>query len=589
MRREHFRLKYALELSRHIKGFGWYLTLAILCNMAFKLLPLLTSLTVSYLVVSVVGGQTGDVTRMVIAVGVLVLLTSLFSYLDVQVSHDMAYRILAQLRNQCYDKLDALAPAALVGERSGDMLSIILGDVETLEWFYAHTIGQLIVAVAVPLAALVFMGAHAWVLPVVVLPFIAVMIWIPRHSARLSDDQGTEVKRQTGTLNAVIIDGVQGLKDIISFRWQQSFFRKFMRTNDACERASLEYAIRRGDESRAITVVMEAAVLATDVVIVMLTASGKLSTLSTLPMFVLSSAIYSPIQEALAMSTNYGLIFGAAERVLGLFAMKPLVEDRGSSRLDRTDYTEVRFTDVHFAYPEAGGEEASTPVLNGLAFSFHTGESVALVGASGSGKSTAARLLQRFWDVDAGGIEINGKDIRDLTLASLREAVTVVPQEVYLFNLSIKENLRLAKADATDAEIRRAAELACADGFIQSLPDGYDTQIGERGLRLSGGERQRLAIAQAFLKDAPVLVLDEASANLDAENERLINRAVEALKKGRATLVIAHRLSTIRSADRVIFIRDGRTFAQGTYSELMESCPEFVALMGEKDDDEADE
>ena len=589
MRREHFRLKYALELSRHIKGFGWYLTLAILCNMAFKLLPLLTSLTVSYLVVSVVGGQTGDVTRMVIAVGVLVLLTSLFSYLDVQVSHDMAYRILAQLRNQCYDKLDALAPAALVGERSGDMLSIILGDVETLEWFYAHTIGQLIVAVAVPLAALVFMGAHAWVLPVVVLPFIAVMIWIPRHSARLSDDQGTEVKRQTGTLNAVIIDGVQGLKDIISFRWQQSFFRKFMRTNDACERASLEYAIRRGDESRAITVVMEAAVLATDVVIVMLTASGKLSTLSTLPMFVLSSAIYSPIQEALAMSTNYGLIFGAAERVLGLFAMKPLVEDRGSSRLDRTDYTEVRFTDVHFAYPEAGGEEASTPVLNGLAFSFHTGESVALVGASGSGKSTAARLLQRFWDVDAGGIEINGKDIRDLTLASLREAVTVVPQEVYLFNLSIKENLRLAKADATDAEIRRAAELACADGFIQSLPDGYDTQIGERGLRLSGGERQRLAIAQAFLKDAPVLVLDEASANLDAENERLINRAVEALKKGRATLVIAHRLSTIRSADRVIFIRDGRTFEQGTYSELMESCPEFVALMGEKDDDEADE
>jgi len=589
MRQERFRLKYALELSRHIKGFGGYLTLAILCNMAFKLLPLLTSLTVSYMVGSVIDGQTGNVAGMVIAVGVLVLLTSLFSYLDVQVSHDMAYRILAQLRNQCYDKLDALAPAALVGERSGDLLSIILGDVETLEWFYAHTIGQLIVAVAVPLAALVFMGVHAWVLPIVVLPFIAVMIWIPRHSARLSDDQGAEVKRQTGTLNAIIIDGVQSLKDIISFRWQQAFFRKFMRVNDACEKASLDYAIRRGDESRAITVVMEAAVLATDIVIVLLTASGRLSVLWTLPMFVLSSAIYSPIQEALAMSTNYGLIFGAAERVLGLFAMKPLVEDRGSTRLDRTEHTEVRFIDVHFAYPEAGSGEASTPVLNGLDFSFKTGESVALVGASGCGKSTAARLLQRFWDVDAGSIEINGKDVRDLTLASLRETVTVVPQEVYLFNLSIRENLRLAKVDATDAEIQRAAELACADTFIQNLPDSYDTQIGESGLRLSGGERQRLAIVQAFLKDAPVLVLDEASANLDAENERLINRAVEALKKGRATLVIAHRLSTIRSADRVVFIRDGRAFAQGTYTELMESCPEFAALMGEKDNDEVGE
>ena len=243
---------------------------------------------------------------------------------------------------------------------------------------------------------------------------------------------------------------------------------------------------------------------------------------------------------------------------------------------------EVRFEDVRFTYPAAKGGEPNPPVLKGLSFSFRTGETVALVGASGGGKSTAARLLQRFWDVDGGRISINGTDVRELTLENLRDIVTVVPQEVYLFNMSVAENLRLARLSATDAEIHEAARRARAEEFIEKLPKGYDTVIGERGLRLSGGEKQRLSIAQAFLKNAPVLVLDEASANLDAENERLINQAVEHLKQGRATLVIAHRVSTIRAADRIVMVENGRVAGEGTYAQLMEGCPEFRKLMGDE-------
>lgn len=588
MKHKKTRLHYAVELSRYIKGFGLYLAAAILCNMLFKLLPLLTSLTTSYLVSSVLLGSTSQVVQLFAATGGLVLLTALFAYLDVQVGHDMAYRILAQFRDKCYEKLDSLAPAALMGQRSGDMISIILSDVETLEWFYAHTIAQLVVAVVVPAGALIFMASLSWVLPVIILPFIAALVLLTKRPAQKANEQGRAVKRSFGRLNAIIVDGVQGIKDIISFRWQQEYFKRFFQANREYADASIAYAERRADESRSMFFVIESASLTVDIAAVLLFVTGRLSALWLMPIFALASAIFVPIQEALSMSTNYGLIFGAAQRVLGLFAMEPLVEDNGKKTLQRSDYTEVRFDNVTFAYPGRTDGEINPPVLNDLSFSFHTGETVALVGESGGGKTTAARLLQRFWDVEKGHITINGVDIRELTLDSLRDTVTVVPQDVYLFNVSVEENLRLARLSASEQEIHAAARNAQAEDFIRKLPESYKTRIGERGLRLSGGEKQRLSLAQAFLKNSPVLVLDEASANLDAKNERLINQAVSHLKHGRATLVIAHRISTIRSADRIVVIKDGKSIAQGVYDDLVETCPVFRALIGNEYADKAD-
>lgn len=582
------RLGCLYALSRHIRGFGWYLFFAVVSNLIFKLLPLLTGLTTSFMVGSVLMGDTGRVRHLLMLSGALVLLQAAFSYLDVQVSHDMAYRILASLRDQCYEKLDEIAPAAMASKRSGDVISIVLNDVETLEWFYAHTIGQLAVAILIPLSALVFMGTFSIVLPAVLLPFIALLIYIPKRTAAYSDEQGAQVKETMGTLSAIIVDGVQGLKDILSFRWQQEYFRRFIRSNKAYADASLAYASRRGKESSAILLIMGIASLSSDVAAAVLVASGRIPALWLLPLFVTSSAVFVPILDALNMSTNYGLIVGAARRVLGLFAMQPMVKDNGTLSFLDTGSTTVSFQDVVFSYPPDKEGEESVPVLKGLSFSFHTGETVALVGASGSGKTTAARLLQRFFDVDGGAITLNGVDVRQLSLHSLRENVTVVPQDVYLFNISVEDNLRMAKGDVSLRALQSAAQSAQAADFIKKLPEGWKTRVGEQGLRLSGGEKQRLSIAQAFLKDAPVLVLDEASANLDAENERLINQAVEAVKQGRATLVIAHRLSTIRAADRIVVLNEGKKEDEGTYTELIARCPYFAKLVGEEYEGESD-
>ena len=571
------RLGYAVRLSGYIKDFGWYLFFAVLCNMLFKILPLACSFVTSGLISSILFRDFSHVRLLSAAAVILAVLTAVFSYLDVQVSHDMAYRILAQLRDRCYEKLDELAPAALAGQRSGDMISIIMDDVETLEWFYAHTIGQIAAAVLIPSAALFFTGFLSPYLPAVIVPFIIILVMVPYRSSQKADRQGADVKKEAGLLNAVVVDGVQGLKDIISFRWQYGYLERFREADRAFCRASFRYALRRGDESRKMTAVMEAAAFAADASAVLLAVRGKLDAVWLLPLFVLFSAVFAPIRDALSMSTNYGLIFGAAERVLSLLSSTPAVRDTGNSHFPESGQTEVCFSHVSFAYP---GETAGIPVLEDLSFSFRTGETVVLAGASGSGKTTAVRLLQRFWDVSEGEITINGTDIREVPLAELREMMTVVPQEIYLFNLSVEENLRLAKLGASENEIRQAAEDARAS-FIQELPEQYDTVLGEGGLRLSGGEKQRIALAQAFLRDAPVLVLDEASASLDSENERMINEALERLKKGRAVLMIAHRISTIRSADRVIMIKNGKAAAEGTYEQLTACSEEFRTLIGE--------
>ncbi|MGI6696119.1 MAG: ABC transporter ATP-binding protein [Christensenellales bacterium] len=582
MLRNNERLRALVDLSKHIKGFRLYLAIAILCNLIFKLLPLFSSLIASYMVGSVLFGQAGQTRTLLVISAVLVVLTALFSYLDVSVSHDIAYRILAKLRNACYAQLSVLAPAAMQGKRSGEMINIVLNDVEQLEWFYAHTIGQIIVAVLIPGAALIFMGLFSWVLPVVMLCFIALMLWLPGRHSKLADKQGAEVKKEAGVMNAIAVDGVQGIKDIISFGWQRAYFNRFFAANKRYSDVSLAYAVRRSNESRLLTLIIGVASLVATLIAILLVKQGAVSATWFVPLLILFSGVFVPIMEALSMRTNYGLILGAAQRVLGLLQAKPEVRDEGQmDALPSAKKTVVQFDGVSFTYPASEGEAENPPVLDRTSFSFATGETVALVGASGSGKTTIARLIQRFWDVQGGGITINGLDIRELSLFALRTAVTVVPQEVYLFNISVEDNLRLAKADATKEEIVQACQQAQADRFIRNLPQGYDTVLGERGMRLSGGEKQRLSIAQAVLKDAPVLILDEASANLDAENESLINQAINHLKKGRATLVIAHRISTIRNADRIVVLEGGKALAQGTYEELMESCPYFRQLIGE--------
>lgn len=579
------RIGYAVRLSKYIKGMWKYLGISILFNFLFKITPVLISLLTAYMINSVILGNTEYVWQIFTTVCCLVIMSAVFAYLNVLVSHDLAYRILAKLRNVAYDKIDELAPAAMEGQHSAGLTSIVLEDVEQLEWFYAHVIGQIVVAILIPALSLVFLGILSPIIPLALIPFIVAMLIVPIFSSKKANNQGVAVKKAYAVLNEQIVDGTQGIKDIISFGWQNSFFTKFNKALLQHRDSQMNYALRSGDESRKIQLIIGVGTLCGEITAAILTVNGYLEAAWLIPVFQLCSAIFVPLQDALTMSTNYGLIFGAAKRIFDLLEMKPVVKQAENAVQIPVDFSaserrvKVAFEQVGFCYPSKE-EKETKEVLKNVTFAFTTNETVALVGASGSGKTTISRLLQRFWDVNRGSIKINGMDIKAADIESLREIVTVVPQDVYLFNLSVADNLRIARSEASMDEIVEAAKMAQADGFIRKLPNGYDTMLGERGVRLSGGEKQRISIAQAFLKNSPILVLDEITANLDSETERQINMAVERLKKGRATMVIAHRVSTIRSADRIIVLNHGEIIANDTYDNLMEHCEYFRQLIG---------
>lgn len=280
--------------------------------------------------------------------------------------------------------------------------------------------------------------------------------------------------------------------------------------------------------------------------------------------FLYLELLYQPVRALSSVWENIQEAFAGAERIAELLEQEPDVDERpGAVELTGRAHGDIQFRDVSFRY------SAGDWVLQNVNLSIDPGSVVALVGPTGVGKSTLALLIPRFYDVCTGSLTLDGHDIRDLTLRSLRGQISLVLQEVFLFHGTVRENILFGRPDATESELLEAAHIANAHAFIEELPEGYETKIGERGVKLSGGQRQRLAIARAVLRDAPILILDEATSAVDTETELLIQQALERLMVGRTTVVIAHRLSTVRNADKIVVLQDGRIAEQGTHRELM--------------------
>jgi len=528
----------------------------------------------------------GSLTASLVALLALVPITAALTWFESWIAHDLAFRLLAEMRIALYRLLDPLAPAYLQRHRTGDIISTATGDVETIELFFAHTIAPLFVALLVPGGVLLALALVAWPLALVLAPFLAGVALTPLIAGRAMERLGAALRSGTGDANAQMVDGVQGLRTIVAFG------RGRARTDEIAANSHAFYRLQRRflrDQAvqngviESLTGLGALAVLATGAWLV---TRGQLPR-TTLPVVTLLAATaFGPVTEIVRTLKELAQTLASARRY---FAIEdepvPVRDGPGISAgvpapMGATAVTghaaglPLAFDGVSFCY-DAG----ATPALRDVHFQVSAGQTVALVGRSGAGKTTLAHLLLRFWDPSSGRILLAGHDLREYRLDELRRLVALVAQDTYLFDGTLWENLRLGREDATDEEVRTAARRANVEEFAVALPDGYATQIGERGMQLSGGQRQRLAIARALLKDAPVLVLDEATSHLDAVNEAEVRQALERLMAGRTTLVIAHRLSTVRDAGSILVLDAGRVVEQGPHAALLEQNGLYARLI----------
>jgi ATP-binding cassette subfamily C protein CydCD len=491
-------------------------------------------------------------------------LAGLLHWLESWLAHDMAYRLLAEMRIDLFVKLEALAPAYLLERRSGDLLALATQDVETVEYFFAHTVAPAFVAVLVPGAVLVTLGVTAWPLALALLPFLAYAGFSPFINRRRIDRMGTQAREALGQLGAHVTETIQGLADLIAFQATAGRRVEFMalaRRYQQVRLALLDDLSRQGEKLELASGLGGLAIAALGAQLV---ASGWIAP-TLLPLLILVSvAAFLPVAEIAQVGRQLADTIASTRRLHVVHAEPVRIVDGPLEAVAPRGGSSLQFDGISFTYP---GQ--ARPALSNVSFDVAAGSTVALVGASGAGKSTVANLLLRFWDPARGAVRLDGVDLRQLTLDTLRQRIALVAQDTYLFNDTLEANIRLARPDASRHSIQRALEQAALADFVAALPEGMQTRVGERGVQLSGGQRQRVAIARAFLKDAPILVLDEATSHLDTVSEEQVRAALGALMVDRTTIVIAHRLSTIRAADAILVLDAGQLLESGTHDELL--------------------
>jgi ATP-binding cassette, subfamily B, bacterial len=497
------------------------------------------------------------------ALAVVAPLSGLLHWLESWLAHDMAFRLLAEMRIDAFRKLDALAPAYLVRRRTGDLMSLATHDIELVEYFFAHTVAPAFVAILVPAVVLVVLGSASGWIVLALLPFLLAVGLSPVLMRKRVDRLGSQAREAAGELGAFAVDSVQGLGEIVAFQQERPRGEQLDKLTDHHARLRLPFFSELTWQHSLVEILTGLGGLAVVATGAALAAQGTIDPASLPLLALLAMAAFLPVSEIAHVGRQLADTMGATRRVYGL-AQEPVPVTDGPGVGARSGPAALIVEKASFTYP---GQER--PALSDVSFAVPAGKTVALVGMSGAGKTTTAQLLMRFWDPDQGRITLNGADLRAWKLDDLRRRIALVAQDTYLFNDSLRANILIARPDAGEADLRAAVANASLADLVESLPDGLDSPVGERGTSLSGGQRQRVAIARAFLKDAPVLILDEATSHLDAVNETAVRGALDRLKADRATIVIAHRLSTIRDADLIVVMEHGRVVETGSHDALL--------------------
>ncbi|PPR20972.1 MAG: Multidrug efflux ATP-binding/permease protein [Alphaproteobacteria bacterium MarineAlpha10_Bin2] len=514
---------------------------------------------------------------LLIALYALAPFAGILHWLESWVAHDMAFRLLTEMRIALFAKLDALAPAYLLRRRSGDLVAIATQDIENVEFFFAHTVAPAFVALLVPAAVLAAVLFFGWPMSAALAPFLALIALSPFLMRKRVDRLASRASEAQGELNAHTVDTLQGLPEILAFRQEARRGAQLIDLVHRHHALRLPFFRDLTFQTALVETVTGLGGLAVVITGALLVSSGDLERTMLPLLTLLAMAAFLPVSEIANIGRQLADTLGGTRRLNAVHSEPvPVRDGPGVTSAEESDGGGValELENVRFTYP---GIKA--PALEGVSLSLAAGSTLALVGPSGAGKTTLASLLMRFWDPEEGTVRLNGHDLKNWRIDDLRGHISLVAQDTYLFNDTIRANILIARPDASEAEVAAAVSHAALGDFTAALPDGLETQVGERGTRLSGGQRQRVAIARAFLKDAPVLILDEATSHLDALNEQAVRRALDELMMARTTIVIAHRLSTVRDADQIVVMDSGRVCEAGTHAGLLAKGGLYAALV----------
>lgn len=540
-----------MRLIGLVKPLAVYMIIAIIMGLIGNLCATFITIFGGYAILSATGGKSPlPLVALFICVVAFAVVRGGLRYAEQACNHFIAFKLLALIRDKVFKALRTLCPAKLEGRDKGDLISVITSDIELLEVFYAHTISPAAIWILFTVIMSVFIGSYNLVSGLIALAaYIIVGIIVPVVISKLSGDSGIKFRTKSGELSSFVLESLRGLSETIQYGVGKNRLEKMNKMTDDLSGEEAEMKRMTGRNmavTNSIILIFDLAMLFCGVALYnngVLGFDGVLIT--TIALF----SSFGPSVALANLGSTLQNTFAAGNRVLDILDEKPSVAE--ITGCDDAVFGDVSVDNVSFSY---GGET----ILQNVSLTVPQNKVIGIVGKSGSGKSTLLKLLMRFWNVNNGDISIRGRSINSINTSQLRDMESYVTQETHLFHDSIKSNLKIAKLDATDEEIITACKKASVHDFIMTLPQGYDTPVGELGDMLSGGERQRIGVARAFLHDAPLMLLDEPTSNLDSLNEAVILRSLGEQSRGKTVVLVSHRQSTMRIADTVYSVEHGR-------------------------------
>ncbi len=540
-------MKNLIHLVKPLTG---YMILAILMGLLGHLCASFITIFGAFGVLQVLGMWKGSLGFLFIGVAVFAVLRGILRYAEQSCNHFIAFKLLALIRDKVFQSLRKLTPAKLEGKDKGNLITVITSDIELLEVFYAHTISPTAIAVLYTILLCLFIGQFHVILGILaLLAYLAVGVLIPLAVSKASGDDGMRFRTKSGELGSFVLDSLRGLSETLQYGQGQERMRQMNHRTDELSKEE-ERMKRTTGRNMAITGMT---ILVSDLLMLfvssMLYQRGSLGFDGVLISTVALMSSFGPVTALANLGSTLQNTFAAGNRVLDILEEEPMVKEITGQK--EVAFHGAKAEHVTFSY----GQET---ILKDVSADIKENSVVGIIGKSGSGKSTLLKLLMRFWDVQEGSVSISGTGVNQINTSNLRDMESFVTQETCLFHDSIAANLRIAKLDATQEELEAACKKASIHEFIKKLPQGYETQVGELGDTLSGGERQRLGLARAFLHDAPFMLLDEPTSNLDSLNEAVILKSLEEERNGKTVVLVSHRESTMQIADVVYSVERGR-------------------------------